>query len=127
MLIRATREFIDDAGRVRAGQILDMTDFRGLDLIRRGLATNVQGEAAENGAKGPILSPPIASPIGAETQLSSSPADRAPRTSTSNPQMAAQGSSASTMDTNSPHGQTLSTPATEHGGKRRRGRRHSRG
>jgi hypothetical protein len=126
MLVRATREFLDDVGMVKAGQIIDMTDFRGMDLIRRGLATNAQGEAAEGGAKGPILSQPIASPIGAEKQPSSSPADQAPQTSVSMQQGAALASSASTTDINSPHGQTLSTPATEHGGKRTKGRRRSR-
>lgn len=127
MLIRATREFVDDVGRVRTGQILDMTDFRGMDLIRRGLATNVQGEAAENGAKGPTSSPPIASPIGAETQPLSSPAAQAPETLALDRQEAALGSSASTMGTSSLHGQTFSTPVTENGGSRKKGHRRSRG
>lgn len=126
MLVRATREFLDDVGMVKTGQIIDMTDFRGMDLIRRGLATNAQGEAAEGGAKGPTLSQPIASPIGAEKQPSSSQADQAPQMSISMQQEAGPASSASTTDTSSPLGQTPSTPATVHGGKRTKVRRHSR-
>ncbi|WP_458760539.1 hypothetical protein ACSVBT_07035 [Afipia sp. TerB] len=126
MLIRATREFYDDVGMVKAGQIINMTDFRGMDLIRRGLATNAQGEAAEGGAKGPTLSQPIASPIGAEKQPLSSPADQALQMSISPRPEAAPASSASITDTNSPRGPMLCTPATAHGGKRIRGRRRSR-
>lgn len=127
MLVRATREFLDDVGMVKAGQVIDMTDFRGMDLIRRGLATNAQGEAAEGGAKGPTLSRPIESPIGAERQSSSLPADQAPPTSISTQPADDAAAYASTMDTNSLRGQTFSTPVTGHGGKRTKGRRRSRG
>lgn len=123
MLIRATREFIDDVGRVRTGQILDMTDFRGMDLIRRGLATNVQGEAAESGAKGPTSSLPIASPIGPDKQPLSSQADQPPPQPASS--HAEPNSSASTKDIGSLRSETSFTPATELGGRRGRASRHS--
>jgi hypothetical protein len=117
MLIRPLREFVDDMGRVSPRDILDVTDYKGADLIRRGLAVNVQGEAAEKGTRSPISSPPIASPIGAGKQQSSSPAGPAPQTPISTPLEAGPASSASTKAGGSRRGRMRSTPATERGGE----------
>lgn len=126
MFIRATKHFRDDAGQVRPGQILDMTDYRGADLVRRGLAIDVQGDA-KRGARSPTESPAINSRIGEAKQSSSSPAAPAPQTPNLFAPEAEQSSSALTKDTGSHPGQTHSTPATETGGRRRRESRSSRG
>jgi len=44
MLIRPTREFLDDMGKVGPANVLDVEDVKGGDLIRRGLAVDVTKE-----------------------------------------------------------------------------------
>jgi len=117
MLVKATRSFRDDAGNIRPGQIIDMTDFRGADLIRRGLAIDVQGKAGA--APGPTLSPQTDTRTGGETQSSSSRAGQAPRELTSPPATAARGSSRSTTASGSRRSPTSSTPATAPGGSQK--------
>ncbi|MBN8956768.1 MAG: hypothetical protein J0H17_09335 [Rhizobiales bacterium] len=114
-LIRPLREFFDDMGHVTPKQVLEVTDYKAADLVRRGLAVNVQMEAAE--AKGPTSSPQTESRTGGETLPSSSGADQAPETSTSAPAEAAPDTSASTRAGGSRHGRTLSTRVTAPGGK----------
>ena len=125
MHIKAKREFHDDMGKVREGQILEVDDVKGADLIRIGLAENIQ-EAATSGALGPTTSDPIRSLTGTDAPLSSSLVAPAPETSTSNLPGEEPVSSSSTTDTVSAPGQTSSTPATANGGHRTRVRRGSR-
>lgn len=126
MHIKAKREFHDDMGKVSEGQIVQVDDIKGADLIRIGLAENIQ-EAAANGAPGPTASDLNRSPTGAEAPSSSSPAAPAPQTSTLNPPAADPASSSSTTDTVSALGPTPSTHATVHGGRKNKGHRGSRG
>lgn len=136
MLVKATREFLDDVGRVRSGQVLDLTDWHARQLIARGLATDVQGEAATHGVRSPISSAPSC-PIGAAQPASSSLPDQAPASAPASSQdlieKASSGealvtgidggaeSSPSTEESSSSRWPRLRMPATRHGGRRKRG------
>lgn len=126
MHIKAKREFHDDMGKVTEGQVVEVDDAKGADLIRLGLAENIQ-EAAGKGKPGPTASDPSKSQTGAATQPSSSPAAPAPQTSTSPAPAAGPASSSSTTAGASAGGQTSSTPATAPGGKQKKARKGSKG
>lgn len=74
MLIKAVRDFQHDAARVRAGDVLDINDHEGGELIRAGLAVNVQKE----GKRSPFSSPQTDSQSGEEPSAQSSQADQVP-------------------------------------------------
>lgn len=113
MLVRATKGFVDDVGKVRPGQVLDLADFRGADLVKRGLAVDIQGGG---GKPRPTRSPPTKSRIGGEKQPLSLPADQVPQRQKSNSPEGEQKSSRSTRRGSSRRSRTSSTPATEPGG-----------
>lgn len=55
MRVQALRSFYGDEGNVRRGQIIDVTDYRGAALIRRGLVAEVQlAGVADNGKVRPM-------------------------------------------------------------------------
>lgn len=106
MKVRSLRSFYGDGRHVRRGTILDVTDYRGAQLIRKGLATEVQASA------------PLGSGgrTGTAKSSSSSQAGRQPKTSTSKRDEDKPASSRSTPRGDSARGETRSTPATTHGG-----------
>lgn len=114
MHVKATQHFFDDAGKVRPGQILDLTDHRGAELVRRGLVIDIQGGANK---PRPTRSPPTNSQTGGEKQQSSSQVAPAPQMQKSDSQKTEQSSSRSTRRGNSRRSRTSSTPATERGGE----------
>lgn len=125
MFVKATREFLDDVGRVRSGQVLDLTDWHARQLIARGLAIDVQGEAATHGARSPISSAPSC-PTGAAQPASSSLPDQAPASAPassgplSEPVAETSESSPSTEESSSSRWPRLRIPATRPGGRRKR-------
>ncbi|MCK1684256.1 hypothetical protein IVA87_33940 [Bradyrhizobium sp. 147] len=126
MLVKATREFLDDMGKVRVGQVLDLTDWHARQLIQRGLVSDVQGDAAVHGARRPTSSP-TSFQTGAANVPSSSDLDQAPPApATSSPaELEASASSPSTTAGGSVPTQTSPMPATAPGGRRNRGSRNS--
>lgn len=108
MKVRSLRSFYGDGQHVRRGTIIDVTDYRGAQLIRKGLATEVQArETHPSGKRGRT---------GTAKSSSSSQADRQPKTSTSKRDEDKPASSRSTPRGSSARGETRSTPATTHGG-----------
>lgn len=53
MHVRALRGLIGDYGSVRRGEVIEVTDFRGQQLVKRGLVTPVMMEAAGTATKRP--------------------------------------------------------------------------
>ncbi|WLB14996.1 hypothetical protein [Bradyrhizobium japonicum] len=124
MLVKVEREFLDDMGKVKAGRVLDLTDWHAQQLIGRGLVTEVQGDAAAHGARHPISSP-TSCQAGAANVPSSSDPDRAPpASSASSPaEAAASASSPSTIVGGSVPMPMSPMPATAPGGKPGKGSR----
>lgn len=124
MLVKATREFLDDMGKVREHQLLDLTDWHARQLLQRGLVSEVQGDAAAHGARHPTLSP-TSCPAGAATVQSSSDPDRAPPApSASSPGEGGPSASSPSMTAGaSAPTQTSPMPATAPGGKPGKGSR----
>lgn len=71
MLVKAIREFQHGAVRAKAGGLLDVNDYEGAELVRTGLAEDVQG-AASKGKRSPISSARASSRDGGEAAASSS-------------------------------------------------------
>lgn len=125
MLIRALKT---TTGRPR-GTVYEVDDATGKELIAMGYAIEelpiAKQEAAPANDNRPLAHP--GGPTGADAQPSFSPGGQAQPRQELTPREDAPKSSLSTTDTNSPHGQTSSTPATSIGGKRKRGRPSSKG
>jgi hypothetical protein len=126
MFIKAKRDFFDDMGHVAGGSVVEVDDAKGADLIRLGLAENIQ-EGGPSGAGSPISSGQTNAQTGAETSSSSLPVDPALQTPDLPQAPAEPAISPSTTDTGSLPGRTPSTPATAPGGKQKKARKSSRG
>ena len=126
MFIKAKRDFFDDMGFVKDGQVIEVDDAKGADLVRLGLASDVQ-EGGPTGGGGPTSSGQSTAQTGRKASRSSSRADQAQQTSTSVQQEAAPASSASTTVTDSQAGQTSSTPVMVPGGKQKKAPKGSKG
>ncbi|MCK1460910.1 hypothetical protein IVB34_21740 [Bradyrhizobium sp. 2] len=129
MLVKVDREFLDDMGKVRAGRVLDLTDWHAQQLIQRGLVSEVQGDAAAHGARHPISSPTSCRTGAASAQSSSDPDQALPAPIASSPAEAeASASSPSTIAGDSAPTPMSPMPATAPGGKPGKGsQRNSRG
>ncbi|WP_162136842.1 hypothetical protein [Bradyrhizobium japonicum] len=129
MLVKVEREFLDDMGKVKAGRVLDLTDWHARQLIQRGLVSEVQGDAAAHGARHPISSPTSCQAGAANVQSSSDPDRAPPAPSASSPAEAeASTSSPSTIVGGSVPMPMSPMPATAPGGKPGKGsHRNSRG
>lgn len=129
MLVKVNREFLDDVGKVRAGQVLDLTDWHAQQLMRCGLVSEVQGDAAAHGARHPISSPTSCRTGAASVQSSSDPDQAPPAPIASSPaESEAPASSPSTIAGDSVPMPTSPTPATALGGRPGKGsQRNSRG
>jgi hypothetical protein len=81
MRVQVLRSFSGDAGIVRRGALLDLTDYRAGLLLRRGLVSEVKAQVPAEGARGlgPTRTSRRGGRTGAETSPPSSPADPAPR------------------------------------------------
>lgn len=125
MLIRALKT---TTGRPR-GTVHDVDDATGKELIAMGYAIEelpiAKQEAAPANDNRPLAR--AGGLTGADAQPSFSPEAQAQPRQELTPREDAPKSSLSTTDTNSPHGQTPSTPATTIGGKQKRGRPRSKG
>lgn len=115
MFIRALRTTFGDYGRVRKGDIVEVADPTGQQLVRRGLFEGVQMKEGK-GESVPLSNPGGRS--GKARPSSSSPAAPARKTPQSKKPEEDAGQSPSTVRGGSAHGQTSSTPATSHGGNR---------
>jgi hypothetical protein len=131
MLIRALKT---TTGRPK-GTVHEVDDSTGKELVAMGYAVEELPLAKQEAA--PVAANdnrPLAagddqtgSPTGADAPQSSSQADQVLLQQELSGPEAAQESSPSTTDINSPHGQMSSMPATTTGGKRKRGRPSSKG
>lgn len=129
MLIRALKT---TTGRPK-GSVYEVDAATGKELIALGYAIEELPISAQEAAPVaandniPFEIAQTGGLTGADVPQSLSPEGQVlPRQGLSEPE-AAQESSPSTTDTNSPHGPTYSTPATTTGGKRKRGRPSSKG
>jgi hypothetical protein len=117
MLIKALRSSFGDHGMVRRGQIIDVLDHQAQQLVKRGLYEGVKMEAGRDGDN-PLSR--AGGRTGKAKPPSSSLEGHQPQTPTLQPAETAAASSRSTIRGGSHHGQTSSTPATSHGGKRQK-------
>lgn len=134
MRMKALKSFFGNEGRVKAGREFHVANkHRADDLELRGLAVSLTDEGqllvpVENKA---ALAGPLEGGHGGETGGAkpplSSPAAPAPQTFRARSDEIERDSSSSTKDIASLPSQKSSTPATEHGGKRKRGRPRSAG
>lgn len=133
MLIRALKTTSGSYGTLPRGGVSDVPEYEARDLISHGYAIEelplAKQEAVPANDNIPLAEGRTGGQIGANVPQSLSPVDRVQPTLTSEQSGDAEtaGSSPSTTDTNSPHGQTSSTPAITTGGKRKRGRPSSKG
>lgn len=133
MKIRALKTTSGSYGTLPRGKVADVPTSEARDLIAFGYAVEelplAKQEAAPADDNRPLAAGDVqtGSPTGADAPQSSSQADQVLLQQELSGPEAAQESSPSTTDINSPHGRMSSMPATTTGGKRKRGRPSSKG
>jgi hypothetical protein len=122
MLIKALRGSFGDHGMIRRGQIIDVPDHQGQQLVKRGLYEGVKMEGGRDGA-GPLS--PNGGPSGPAKPSSSSEADHQPPEPISPLREVDAAPSPSTIPGVSRRGRTPSTPVTTRGGRPKMASRNS--